>query len=150
MSELKKTNNRPSLFGSWPFGESLFQDFFGKDWNNFPSSMISQAPSVNIKDREKDFLIEAAVPGFKKEDFDVSVDNQVLTISASSKNEEEQKEENYTRREFNYSSFRRSFQLPENIVLDGIDGKYEDGVLQVVLPKKKVKSEKESNRINIK
>lgn len=100
--------------------------------------MISQAPSVNIKDREKIFFIEAAVPGFKKEDFDVSVDNQVLTISASSKNEEEQKEENYTRREFNYSSFRRSFQLPENIVLEGIDGKYEDGVLQIVLPKRKL------------
>ncbi len=111
--------------------ELLRPDWFG-GINNFQSTV----PAVNVKESEKDFELELAVPGRKKEDFNVEIDNGVMTISSEQKSENTVSDENYTRREFGYSSFKRSFTLPKTVNADQINATYEDGVLKFVLPKK--------------
>lgn len=95
-------------------------------------------PSVNVKENDDDFQIELAVPGMSKEDFKVEVDHGVLHVGAAQSEEKGDKDDNgkYTRREFNYSSFRRSFRLPTSVDSTQIGAKYEDGVLILSLPKK--------------
>lgn len=95
-------------------------------------------PAVNIKDNKATFEIEVAAPGMKKEDFKVTVENDMLIIAAEHKVEKEEKEENFTRREFSYNSFRRSFMLPENVDAEKIDAKYTDGILHLMMKKTKV------------
>lgn len=92
-------------------------------------------PAVNIKEEQKSFLIELAAPGLKKEDFKINVEKNLLTISSEVKTENEEKTENYTRKEFGFSSFSRSFKISDNILVDEISANYEDGVLKVNLPK---------------
>ncbi|MFM2207839.1 MAG: hypothetical protein RL213_1814 [Bacteroidota bacterium] len=98
-----------------------FDDFFRKDW----------IPAVNVSETDKSYDIELAAPGLKKEDFHIKVENGVLTISSEKKTEKETKEKNYTRKEFNYSSFSRSFTLPENVKEDGIKASYDNGLLKL-------------------
>jgi HSP20 family protein len=138
MTLIKKTNGPEAFF------PSVFDDFFTKDFfvpfkMDMPQFSGSQ-PAVNVKETEKSFHIELAAPGLEKGDFKVEVDKNVLTISAEkeTKKEEKDKEGRYTRREFGYTSFKRSFTLSEDLV-DGekVDAKYENGVLHVDLPKKK-------------
>ncbi len=93
-------------------------------------------PAVNIKEGEKDFELELAVPGRKKSDFNIEIDKDVLTISSEIEQDKEVKEENYTRREFGFSSFKRAFTLPETIDNEKIRAHYENGLLKFVLPKK--------------
>ena len=114
---------------------SLMHDFFKPDWFGGMET-FSNVPAVNIKESETDFRLELAIPGFKKEDFNIEIDNEVLTISSTVKKEEETKRENYTRREFSTASFKRAFTLPETINVDDINAVYEAGVLNVILPKK--------------
>ena len=94
-------------------------------------------PAVNIFENLPNFVVELAVPGLKKEDFTIEIEEDTLKIS--SKRVEEKKEENndsrVRRREFNYTSFERSFKLPENIKAEDIQANYENGVLRVTLPK---------------
>ena len=77
-----------------------------------------------------------AIPGLKKSDFDISLDNQILSISAETKTEEESDDKNYTRREFGYSSFKRTFKLPKSVETAKISANYSDGILKVILPKR--------------
>ncbi|MFM2135566.1 MAG: hypothetical protein RL021_966 [Bacteroidota bacterium] len=98
-----------------------FDDFFRKDW----------IPAVNVSESDKSYEIELAAPGLKKEDFHVKVENGVLTISAEKKSEQATKDKNYTRKEFNYTSFLRSFTLPENVKEDSIKAAYDNGVLKL-------------------
>jgi len=120
---------------------SIFDRFFNNelmDWglSNFSSTNTS-LPAVNVKETADDFLIELAAPGMVKKDFKVNFKNNVLTISSEKNEESENKDDNYTRREFSYQSFQRSFTVPENAVLgDKISAKYNDGILKVVLPKR--------------
>ncbi len=93
-------------------------------------------PSVNIIENENDFVLELAAPGEKKEDFKISLENQLLTISSEVKEEKEENKTNYTRREFVFSSFSRSFTLPKNILHDKVVADYKDGILRITLPKK--------------
>lgn len=93
-------------------------------------------PSVNISETEEGFGLELAAPGLNKEDFKVNLDNNVLTISAELRNENEEKSEKLIRREFSYSSFSRSFSLPKSIDLDKIKADYKDGILKIGLPKR--------------
>lgn len=93
-------------------------------------------PAVNVKEDEKGFQIEVAAPGLQKEDFKVSLHENRLSISASKEQNQEVKTEKYTRQEFNYSNFQRSFALPKNIDGDSIQASYENGILSIVLPKK--------------
>ena len=92
-------------------------------------------PSANIIDNEKDFNIELAVPGMNKEDFKINVENDVLVISVERKEVEEKEEKNYSRREYRYDGFSRSFSLPEIINQEKIKADYKNGVLNIMLPK---------------
>ena len=115
---------------------SIMDEFLKPDWFGGLHTPNSNVPAVNIKEGEKDFSLELAIPGFKKEDFNIAVDNDVLTISSEVKKEKEIKEEKYTRREFSMTSFKRAFTLPETVDADAIRAQYEDGILTVQLPKK--------------
>jgi len=118
------------LFPKFP---AFFDDFFTKDFENGGNNKI---PAVNIKDNEHSLDLEVAVPGYKKDDFTVELNNNVLKIAANNNNKQEEEKENYTYRQFNYQSFERSFRLPENTVkAEAIEAKYENGILFLHLPK---------------
>ena len=119
----------------------FFDDFFTKDLDRFFDATNGNAsvPAVNVKEDEDGFHVEVAVPGFKKEDFKVELDKDVLTIATEQEENYEEKEEqgNYVKREFAYRAFRRSFRLPENVVDgDKINAHYEAGILHLTLPKR--------------
>lgn len=126
----KNENFTPTLFGD------IFDSakFFGKNWLEKEFGQLF--PAVNIKESNKDFSLEFAVPGFKKEDFKVTVENDVLNISAETKEEKNEENKKFTRKEFSYNSFSRSFSLPENVNTEHIDAKYENGILNLSIPKK--------------
>lgn len=136
----------PSL-STWM--DDILNHSFGTEFmSNFNSGM--SLPAVNVLEFDDKFLVEMAVPGFKKTDFDVSLDNKILTISAETKSEnEEVKDDQYTRKEFGYSSFKRLFTLPEKIDNDKILAKYEDGILKVALPKLEEAKTKPARNIEI-
>ncbi|MBT8314618.1 MAG: Hsp20/alpha crystallin family protein [Maribacter sp.] len=115
---------------------SLMSEFLKPDWFGGMDNYKNDLPAVNIKENETNFELELAVPGRKKEDFHIEVDENVLTISSESKKEENVTEENYTRREFAYSSFKRAFTLPETIDEGNIKANYDNGILKFTLPKK--------------
>ena len=106
-------------------------------------------PATNIKEDENNYQIELAVPGYKKEDFNIEAENGVVTIKAQHKMEDEQKEENYTRKEFSYQSFQKSFTLPEGIKEDDIKAKYKDGILNLEIAKSEIHKRIEPKRIAI-
>ena len=124
-----------------PFASSnlnqFLDEFAGMNLTDFfDSSFFSGSPSINVIENDDAFQIEVAAPGLKKEDFRVEVDNGHLTISADRKSVDETGEEGrFTRREFNYSSFRRSFHLDEKVNAEGISASYNDGILTIALPK---------------
>ena len=93
-------------------------------------------PAVNIKEENDKFVLEMAAPGMKKDDFQINLDNYQLTISSEKSEKNEEKKDNYTRREFMYSTFSRSFTLPKTIDIDKIKADYKNGILTVILPKK--------------
>ncbi len=115
---------------------SLMNEIFKPDWFGGMENAVGTAPAVNIKENEKDFELELVVPGRKKSDFNIEIDKDILTISSEVKIEGEAKEENYTRREFAFTSFKRAFTLPKTIDNDKIEANYENGLLRFVLPKK--------------
>ena len=117
---------------------SIIDELFKPDWLGGIQNFNTNVPAVNSKETDVSFGIELAAPGKKKEDFNIEIDHNVLTISSEEKNEKEEKdnEGKYTRKEFSYSSFRRSFTLPETINSDAIQANYETGVLHIVLPKR--------------
>lgn len=133
-----KKSDWPSLAtGSW------LSDFFDND-RFFDSELMkrSSVPAVNVKETEKGYDIEVAAPGLAKEDFDISVEKRVLTISSSKKDERKEKEDGYTRREFSYSSFSRSFALPEEVNEENVKATYSDGVLRISLTRSAEKQQR--------
>lgn len=117
---------------------STFTDLFDLDrfFGSDSPSFVRRVPSVNIRENAEEFIIEVAAPGLKKEDFKVNVEQNILTISAEKEEEDEQREQRYTRREYVYNSFTRSFTLPEYVIGEEINARYEQGVLRISLPKK--------------
>lgn len=97
--------------------------------------MLTQ-PAVNIIEDNNQYMVSLAVPGFKKEDFIIDMDGNMLTISSEKEENKEEKEERFTRREYSYTSFSRSFTLPEDVNFNAIDAKYENGVLNITLPRR--------------
>ena len=93
-------------------------------------------PAVNIKESKDDFKLSFAVPGMKKDDFHIGIEGNMLTISSEKEEKHEEKEDRFTRKEYNYSTFSRSFSLPEYVQKDNIQATYTDGILQINLPKK--------------
>jgi HSP20 family protein len=112
-------------------------DFFGKDFlaDFFDSSSNKTIPEVNVLENENDFKIEVAAPGLEKKDFKIDLNNNVLTISSEKEAKNVEENEKYIRREFGYSSFRRSFSLPENINQEKIKAEHKNGILMITIPK---------------
>jgi HSP20 family protein len=147
MSKLTKHNRT-----FWP---KMMQDFFGTEhpfdrdhafW--FPEKSV-EVPSTNVIENEKEFKLELSAPGFDKKDFHVDIHDGVLSITAENKKESIEKKDNYRKKEFSYSSIRRSFALPENVQEEGIDAKYENGILHLVLPKNLVTANKAKKEITV-
>lgn len=115
---------------------SFWNDVLTPDWFGGVDQHNQTLPAVNIREGESDFTLELAVPGQKREDFNVEVDNDVLTISMETRDEKTEKEGEFTRREFRYTSFKRAFTLPETVHQDDIRADYKDGILRFTLPKK--------------
>jgi HSP20 family protein len=144
MSTLTPTKNRKSN-GNGSTLPSIFDDFFndrffGPGLMNFGSPFLSgsnQIPSANIQETNNEYIVELSVPGLKREDFKVDIEDNVLTVSSETREEKKSEEKNYKRKEFSYSSFTRSFSLPENVAEEKINAKYTDGVLEITIPKKK-------------
>jgi len=144
-----------------PFGNLITQDFFDMDdffdnrrWvrNMLPGTFWNgktSEPALNIKETDDNFEIELASPGFGKKDFNVTIDDGCLNISAEKSSEEEEKEENFTRREFNYNAFERSLQLPESVKEEEIKAKYKDGILSFKLAKKEEAKKKPPKIVEI-
>ena len=120
-----------------PLFKMFFDDVFTKD--SFFNQMEAkhQVPAANIKQEEDRFIIDLAAPGLQKDDFSINLENDLMTISAEKKVENEEKQPRFTRKEFQYHQFSRSFTLPESVNLEGISASYEQGVLSIVLPKNK-------------
>ncbi len=130
---IAKRNFRPFYMGS------IFDDDFFPVMSNKASSM----PAVNIREDEKKFMLDLAVPGIDKKDLKIDINEDVLTVSSETKNEMEENRDGYKRKEFSYSSFCRSFQIPENVNREKIEANYKDGILNISLPK----FEEEKNKI---
>ncbi|TAJ04401.1 Hsp20/alpha crystallin family protein [Marinilabiliaceae bacterium JC017] len=136
-----------------PVANNLFNDFFGRDFFINSDDYFTnrkQMPAVNIKETEYNFVIEMATPGLKKEDFNISVENGVLTISSEKEEKNETSNEGYTSREFYQASFNRSFRLPKQIADDSnINARYEDGILSITIGKKEEAKPKPKRAIDI-
>jgi HSP20 family protein len=132
----KSGGNYPSLSSDF-FGNRFFSpgflDFDTDLWNE-----NIQMPPANISESSKEYKLEISVPGLKKDDFKIEVGSGALTISSEREEESGEEKENYTRKEFSYQSFERSFPLPDNVKDDEIIAKYEDGVLTITIPKKEI------------
>jgi HSP20 family protein len=134
------------------FFPSVLDDFF-KPWNSWSDSDFEKRfsmPAVNITENNDDYKINIAVPGLNKHDFKIDVDGNLLTISAEKEEKKDEKEKNFTRREYNYSSFSRTFTLPEGANADKIDATYENGELKLSLPKKEDTKKSATKSISVK
>lgn len=116
---------------------TLFDDFFKpwREWFDMGWDKVSTVPSVNVTEADKEYKISVAAPGLQKDDFKVNVDGNMITISAERSTRSEEKEEKFTRKEYNYTSFSRTFTLPDNVMADKIEARYENGELMLMLPK---------------
>ena len=127
-----------SMLSDWINPESLFmRDLF--DFNRDLPVPGTTVPSVNIQETEKNFVFEFAAPGLERKDFNIELDNHILTVSSEKEEMKDEKENVYSRREYSYSFFKRSFSLPENVREENIDAKYENGILKVTVPKEDLK-----------
>ncbi|GAA0746299.1 hypothetical protein GCM10009431_22480 [Gaetbulibacter jejuensis] len=143
------TTNSNLNFPTW---SNWLDDLFNRELPSVFTSNFNTGitlPKVNIKETADAYYVEMAVPGLKKSDFQIDLDNQVLSISTEVKQENEQKEANYTRREFGYSSFKRTFTLPETVDEDKIQASYTEGILNIHLPKKEEAKQKPARTIKI-
>jgi len=145
MSLVKFNNNR------WPWNYGLTDFFennvgFDDDFFNLEKSV----PAMNVKEHEDDFEIELASPGFEKKDFEITLKDDILEVSAEKKAEQEENEDDYTRKEFNYRSFRRSLQLPKTVD-DSKDVKatYKNGILKLHLMKREEAKKKAKRKIEV-
>jgi len=131
---------------------AYWDDFFNDNFfNGFRSvNQKNTSPAVNVVEEDDSFRIEVAVPGMSRKDIRIDLEDQVLTISSEHKDEKEDKKGQYMRREFNYSAFKRSFELPETVNADQIRAKHNEGVLTIELPKKEEVVSKAPKQIEIK
>jgi HSP20 family protein len=146
MTLLTRSNRPSTLRGSW------LTDFFDDDFVMPFSTPFARRsmPAANVKETDKSFEVELAAPGFTKKDFNLSIENNCLVVSAEKEEEKEQKEDNYTRKEFGYQSFSRSFNLPANTNEEDINAHYQDGILKLSIAKKALQEAKPKKPIAIK
>ncbi|MCB0515601.1 MAG: Hsp20/alpha crystallin family protein [Chitinophagales bacterium] len=139
MTLIKKSNQQhlPTVF-DW------MDQFFGNR-PAFKEGWVAKVPNVNIAETETGFRLDVAAPGLQKSDFDINLDKNIITIRAQKENQTEEANERFTRKEFNYQTFERSFVLPDTIEQSNIEANYADGVLSISLPKKE-EAKLETNR----
>lgn len=137
------------------FFTDFFSDvdrFFDNDLMRMPAQigrqLMRNMPATNIRENEREYTIELAAPGMAKDDFAIDVDEGMLTISSQKEEDSTKEEDNFTRREYNYSSFSRSFRLPEGVSPDEIKARYEEGVLKIAVPKRE-ETGSNRKRVNI-
>jgi HSP20 family protein len=133
----------PALYNSPLSG--FIENFLGEDI--LPREHAAFVPAVNLSEEKDKFVIELSAPGFEKDNFKLEVNEKALTISGMHKSEKESAEKNFTRKEFSYGSFQRKFILPEGVNEEAINAKYENGILNISLPKKQ---EETKSKIEIK
>ena len=126
----KTTEVFPSLFDEFI---RPWEDRFGN--GGFWGKPLT-VPSANVTESKDDYKISIAIPGYKKNDFNIDIDGNLLTVSSEKEENKDEKDSRHTRREYNYSSFSRTFTLPDEVSKDKIEAVYEDGVLKLMLPKK--------------
>lgn len=147
---LIKINNRKRLFPSWT-NDSLktflsSDDFFNNDFFDEDSLM----PAMNVKEHDDEFEIEFAAPGFTKKDFEVTIEDNILNVSGEKKHKIEEKEEDFTRKEFSYNSFKRSLTLPKTVNTDQeVKATYKNGILKLNLYKKEEVKEQPKKVIEV-
>lgn len=120
---------------------SVLENMLKTDWaggTTYQNKLGINIPLVNILETEDCFRVDVAAPGMTREEFNIELDNDILTISSNDKKEEENngKQESYTRKEFSYTNFKRAFSLPETVNYENISASYENGILVINLPKK--------------
>jgi HSP20 family protein len=133
---------------------TVFEDLF-RPWNGLFDNggffgRIMNMPAVNITEEKDEYKVSLAAPGLKKDDFKIDVDGNMLTISSEKEENKEEKDKTFTRKEYSYSSFSRSFTLPEEINKEKIEAKYEDGVLKIALPRKEEAKKPTAKQIAVK
>ena len=142
----RNSSNNNSLF------PSLIEELFRPDWMGGQNMNMGShsVPPVNIRETDTSYEVELSAPGKRKEDFNIEVENDLLTISSEHKNENTTEEGGkFTRREFSFSSFRRSFTLPETVKEDDIRASYDNGILKINLPKREEALPKPKRSIDI-
>jgi len=146
MNLVKRNNSSNSNF--FP---SIMEELFRPDWmGGIQNGNANLAvPPVNIRETDTQFEVELSAPGKTKEDFNIEIDNDLLTISSETKTENTTEEGKFTRREFSHSAFRRSFTLPESVKEDDIKASYENGILKISLPKREEALPKPKRMIDI-
>jgi HSP20 family protein len=146
MALIRRNQNLPGF-------SNIFDDFLSNDWSEWGLKNYSRTnttiPSVNIKENNDNFIIEVAAPGLEKSDFSIEVNQGTLKISSEKRGESDVKEESYSRREFSYQSFCRSFSLPLTVESDKIEAKYDKGILIVTIPKREEAKPKPVRLIDI-
>ena len=141
--KLVKWNNDPVF-------PVFFNRFFNDDFDTYFSQRdCGCTPATNVAESDKGFEIEFAVPGMNRDDIKISVENNVLTVSSEKENKKEEKDRNFTRKEFVYGSFTRSFTLPRTVDVDQIQAHCENGILKIDLPKKEEARTKVSKEIKV-
>ena len=140
-----KVINRNAAHGFPIVMDQFFKDILGGTQYNQPP-----VPPVNVKETESAFVLEVVAPGLKKENFNIEIEKDLLTISSEVKTDKsEQHEGKFTRREFRSVSFKRSFKLPENVKPEDINATYQDGILIVSLPKKEMAQLQDKRHIEV-
>ncbi|WP_276370249.1 Hsp20/alpha crystallin family protein [Chryseolinea sp. H1M3-3] len=147
---LRPTTGLSRFLSDWP-STLLDRDFFDIESDLTRSRLGVNVPSVNIRETPKEYILEVAAPGLERKDFNIEVDNHTLSISAEKEEQKEEKSEDngYSRKEYSFNSFTRSFTLPDDVKENNIDAKYDNGILKVTVPKAKESTAKTVKKINV-
>lgn len=135
---VKKNGGLSSLFPDFLNPNSLLgRDFFNFDSDLTPSRLGINLPTANVSESPKEFKLELAAPGLQHKDFNIEIENNILTISVEQEEEKKEEDGEYSRKEYSFHSFSRTFTFPENVKESGIEARYVDGILKVTIPKEK-------------
>lgn len=147
MSNLTKSPARSLRPGGY---HNIFDRMFRDGFRDYLSNDFQETiPAVNISEEKDRFFIEMAAPGLEKEDFKISVDGDVMTITAEKEEQKKEDGKSFSRREYNFSSFSRSFTLPETASISNIEAKYADGVLKLTIPKREIAQTAQTKQITV-
>jgi len=136
-STVRKKASLPSVVSDWlgPISSIWGRDFFDSDLSWFNRRLGLSVPSANISETPKAYVLELATPGLKRDDFKLEVENHALTVSAEKQEEKKEKKNGYSRKEYSFDSFSRSFTLPDSVKESDISASYADGILKITIPK---------------